>query len=178
MGYSSLRDSEVLNALVFLVRLAHGRTSGRPKSRAFVEFLFRAIPGEGIASARAARSRKPDYSALIPGSYFCTLCPGAKSASNCVTVFCDAGCRSSGAISARGSQHKTPSRHLRMRNGQLRRIHDSISEQQNVDIDRARAFLDDVLPTHLLFQCAAIQRSVCAGSAAVSKAITQFRNQG
>jgi len=44
MGYSSLRDSEVLNGLVFLVRLAHGRTSGRPKSRAFVEFVFAQFP--------------------------------------------------------------------------------------------------------------------------------------
>jgi hypothetical protein len=44
IGYSSLRDSEVLNGLVFLVRLAHGRTSGRPKSRAFVEFLFAQFP--------------------------------------------------------------------------------------------------------------------------------------
>jgi hypothetical protein len=44
MGYSSLRDSDVLKALVFLVRLAHGRTSGRPKSRAFVEFLFAQFP--------------------------------------------------------------------------------------------------------------------------------------
>ena len=44
MGYSMLRDSEVLNALVFLVRLAHGRTSGRPKSRAFVEFVFAQFP--------------------------------------------------------------------------------------------------------------------------------------
>ncbi len=43
-GYSSLRDSEVLKALVFLVRLAHGRTSGRPKSRAFVDFLFAQFP--------------------------------------------------------------------------------------------------------------------------------------
>jgi hypothetical protein len=44
VGYSSLRDSEVLKALVFLVRLSHGRTSGRPKSRAFVEFLFAQFP--------------------------------------------------------------------------------------------------------------------------------------
>jgi hypothetical protein len=44
MGYSSLRDSEVLNGLVLLVRLAHGRTSGRPKSRAFVEFVFAQFP--------------------------------------------------------------------------------------------------------------------------------------
>lgn len=48
-GYSTLRDSEVLKALVFLVRLAHGRTSGRPKSRAFVEFLFTQFPGKESA---------------------------------------------------------------------------------------------------------------------------------
>jgi len=34
----TVRDSEVLRALVFLVRMAHGRTSGRPKSAAFVVF--------------------------------------------------------------------------------------------------------------------------------------------
>jgi hypothetical protein len=44
VGYSNLRDFDVLKALVFLVRLAHGRTSGRPKSRAFVEFLFAQFP--------------------------------------------------------------------------------------------------------------------------------------
>lgn len=44
IGYSTLRDSEVLKAVVFLLRLAHGRTSGRPKSRAFVEFLFAQFP--------------------------------------------------------------------------------------------------------------------------------------
>jgi hypothetical protein len=44
VGYSNLRDSDVLKALVFLLRLAHGRTSGRPKSRAFVDFLFAQFP--------------------------------------------------------------------------------------------------------------------------------------
>jgi hypothetical protein len=44
VGYSTLKDSEVLKALVFLLRLANGRTSGRPKSRAFVEFLFAQFP--------------------------------------------------------------------------------------------------------------------------------------
>jgi hypothetical protein len=44
MGYSTVRESDVLKTLVFLLRLAHGRTSGRPKSRAFVEFLFAQFP--------------------------------------------------------------------------------------------------------------------------------------
>ena len=48
-GYSSLRDSEVLKALVFLLRLANGRTSGRPKARAFVEFLFTQFPEKEAA---------------------------------------------------------------------------------------------------------------------------------
>jgi hypothetical protein len=43
-GYSTLKDSELLKALVFLLRMAHARTSGRPKSRAFVDFLFTQFP--------------------------------------------------------------------------------------------------------------------------------------
>ena len=50
MGYSTLRESEVLKALVFLLRLAHGRTSGRPKSRAFTEFLFSQFPEKETAA--------------------------------------------------------------------------------------------------------------------------------
>jgi hypothetical protein len=48
-GYSTLRDSDVLKALVFLLRLAHARTTGRPKSRAFVEFLFAQFPEKEAA---------------------------------------------------------------------------------------------------------------------------------
>jgi len=44
VGYSRLRDSEVLKALVFLIRMGHARTSGRPKSRAFIEFVSSQFP--------------------------------------------------------------------------------------------------------------------------------------
>jgi hypothetical protein len=44
LGHSRLRDSDVLRALVFLVRMAHGRTSGRPKARAFVDFVQDQFP--------------------------------------------------------------------------------------------------------------------------------------
>jgi hypothetical protein len=59
MGYSTLRESEVLKALVFLVRLAHGRTSGRPKSRAFVDFLYSQFPENesAVAGTQETRSR-------------------------------------------------------------------------------------------------------------------------
>ncbi len=59
MGYSTLRESDVLKALVFLVRLALGRTSGRPKSRAFVEFLFAQFPEKEspLVTAQDAGSR-------------------------------------------------------------------------------------------------------------------------
>jgi len=43
-GFSSLRDSDVLRSLVFLVRMAHARTSGRPKSRALIDSLFAQFP--------------------------------------------------------------------------------------------------------------------------------------
>ena len=44
IGHTRLRDSELLKALVFLLRMGSGRTSGRPKSRAFVDFLFAQFP--------------------------------------------------------------------------------------------------------------------------------------
>ena len=58
-GISTLRDSDVLKALVFLLRLAHGRTSGRPKSRAFVEFLFAQFPEQesSVVAPQDAGSR-------------------------------------------------------------------------------------------------------------------------
>jgi hypothetical protein len=44
LGYSSLRDNEILQLLVFLVRTAWSRTSGRPRSRAFLDFLAERFP--------------------------------------------------------------------------------------------------------------------------------------
>ena len=57
MGYVQLRDSEVLRALVFLVRMAHGRTSGRPKARSFVDFLLAQFPEKQSAIATPEEAR-------------------------------------------------------------------------------------------------------------------------
>lgn len=43
-GYTRLRDSDVLRALVFLLAMGLRRTSGRPRSRAFVDFLLEQFP--------------------------------------------------------------------------------------------------------------------------------------
>jgi hypothetical protein len=51
IGYTRLRDSEVLLAIVFLLRMGLGRTSGRPKSRAYVDFLFAQFPETSSAIA-------------------------------------------------------------------------------------------------------------------------------
>jgi len=51
IGHTRLRDSDVLKALVFLLRMGLGRTSGRPKSRAFVDFLFAQFPEKHSAIA-------------------------------------------------------------------------------------------------------------------------------
>jgi len=58
-GYIRLRDADVLRGLVFLLRTAHARTSGRPKSRAFVDFLFAQFPEKqsAIAAPEEAGSR-------------------------------------------------------------------------------------------------------------------------
>ncbi len=56
LGYSRLRESDVLRALVFLLRMALTRTSGRPKSRTFVEFLFQQFPEQQSAVPAASES--------------------------------------------------------------------------------------------------------------------------
>ncbi len=43
-GHKPLRDSDVLKALVFLLRMGLARTSGRPKSRAFLDSLLAMFP--------------------------------------------------------------------------------------------------------------------------------------
>ena len=49
LGYSRLHDSDVLRALVFLLRMGYTRTSGRPRSRAFVDFLLAQFPEQSSA---------------------------------------------------------------------------------------------------------------------------------
>jgi hypothetical protein len=44
LGYTTLKDRDVLEALVFILRLAHLHTSGRPLSRGFVDFLHERFP--------------------------------------------------------------------------------------------------------------------------------------
>jgi hypothetical protein len=50
-GAIRLRDPEVLQALVFLLRMGLRRTSGRPKSQGFVDFLFAQFPEKQSAIA-------------------------------------------------------------------------------------------------------------------------------
>lgn len=59
MGHTGLRDSDVLKALVFLLRMGFARTSGRPKSRAFVDFLLAQFQekSSALAGAEDAGSR-------------------------------------------------------------------------------------------------------------------------
>jgi len=54
LGYSRLRDADVLRALVFLVRMGLTRTSGRPKSRTFIGFLLKQFPEQQSAISAAA----------------------------------------------------------------------------------------------------------------------------
>lgn len=63
LGYAKLKDSDVMRALVFLVRMAHSRTNGRRKSRAFVHSLQQQFPAanQGVAS-----SSSPNSGLIIP----------------------------------------------------------------------------------------------------------------
>jgi hypothetical protein len=51
VGYVKLKDSDILKALVFLVRTGLTQTSGRPKSRAFLDFLITQAPAKQSAIA-------------------------------------------------------------------------------------------------------------------------------
>ncbi|HSS99088.1 MAG TPA: hypothetical protein VLK33_18765 [Terriglobales bacterium] len=51
LGYSRLKDNDILRALVFILRMAYGRTSGRPKSRVFIDFLYAQFPDKPASAA-------------------------------------------------------------------------------------------------------------------------------
>jgi len=59
LGYTSLKDADVLKVLVFTLRLAHANTSGRPRSRAFLDSLQERFaetpPATGSADEPASR---------------------------------------------------------------------------------------------------------------------------
>jgi hypothetical protein len=57
-GYSRLRDSDALQALVFLLRMGFTRTSGRPKARGFADFVVSQFPNsEGVVTNAEEKSR-------------------------------------------------------------------------------------------------------------------------
>lgn len=58
LGYPTLRDSEALKGVVFLLRMALVRTTGRPRSRAFLDFLFEQFPEKsGVVAPAQEPSR-------------------------------------------------------------------------------------------------------------------------
>ena len=63
LGYVRLKDGDVLQALVFTLRLAHVHTSGRPLSRAFLDFLHRQFPEAATSPESAA---EPGGRIIIP----------------------------------------------------------------------------------------------------------------
>jgi hypothetical protein len=54
LGHTTLRDVEVLKTLVFTLRLAHVHTSGRPRSRGFIDFLNTQFAGPSASLDAAA----------------------------------------------------------------------------------------------------------------------------
>jgi hypothetical protein len=56
LGYSRLRDTDILRALVFMVRMGHARTTGKPKSRAFAEAVIASFAERNSALAAPAET--------------------------------------------------------------------------------------------------------------------------
>jgi hypothetical protein len=57
LGYTGLKDSDVLRALVFMVRLGIMHTSGRPLSRAFIDYMRAQFPNSPAAAEAQQSSR-------------------------------------------------------------------------------------------------------------------------
>jgi hypothetical protein len=54
-GFPALKDSETFHLLVFLLRLGRQQTNGRPRSRAFLDFLRAQFPKVAEAEREASR---------------------------------------------------------------------------------------------------------------------------
>ena len=54
-GFGGVKDSEIFRLLVFLLRVAKYETNGRPRSRAFLDFLRGQFPRAKEAQAEAPR---------------------------------------------------------------------------------------------------------------------------
>ena len=68
-GFSSLKDSEIFQLFVFLLRMNKAESNHRPRSRAFLEFLRARFPLRGNAAAGAIAT---------PGSAAGPASPGAQ----------------------------------------------------------------------------------------------------
>jgi len=64
-GFSSLKDSDVFQLLVFLLRMNRTETNGRPRSRAFLEFLRARFPVGGTAAGVAPGSPAAEAPRII-----------------------------------------------------------------------------------------------------------------
>ncbi len=63
LGYATLKDSEVLKALVFTLHLGYTQTSGRPRSRRFLDFLRERFPD---SPASIATADEPSSRIIVP----------------------------------------------------------------------------------------------------------------
>lgn len=53
-GFATIKDSEILRLLIFFLRVGTRETNGRPKSRAFLDFLYAQFPAAPAAAEREA----------------------------------------------------------------------------------------------------------------------------
>lgn len=64
-GGRSLKDSEIFRLLVFVVRLGELSSNGRPRSRAFLDYLRQQFPGTSAGTADAPRATQATPSRII-----------------------------------------------------------------------------------------------------------------
>ena len=63
LGHTTLKDGDILKALVFTLRMALAQTSGRPRSRQFLDFLRDRFAG---TEAQIATAEEPSSRLIVP----------------------------------------------------------------------------------------------------------------
>jgi len=58
-GFTTVKDTEVFHLLVFLLRVGRHRTNGRPRSRAFLDFLRAQFPRASESGTAGAKREAP-----------------------------------------------------------------------------------------------------------------------
>ncbi len=140
IGLTRLRDSEVLKALVFLIRMGAAQNVGQAEVAGVPRFPVCDVSGKALGHRGVRRGREPDRDSVELGSEAANRLPFRQRRQKFARSFPEFGMAYVRSDFDQRFENKTAQVHGRMRNVQVRLMQDAIAKQHEVDIDIARAF--------------------------------------